>query len=233
MGAHPVRYAYNRKGAQKAENPSAEDLEVYLTQMFDQARLQGYTVMINFDPESSEEMEGIWTQKTIAKDLVQKLKLTSPNHLYYKFPVKDFQAPEDYIVDAFNEVVRSLPKGTKIIAHCGEGYGRTGTMLAALQLQTQFDILAKEPSTLVASWGDCRKDAIIPLGHFAFKKRYPGCAQALEAVTAIRAPEKSGKWGKDSDGDAVEVEAQAEFLNKRCVLLREEAKTIQDSQEEI
>merc|ERR1711920_1160 len=141
----------------------------------------------------------------------------------------DFEAPEDYIVDAFNAVVRSLPANTKIMAHCGEGYGRTGTMLAALQLQTQFDELAGEPSTIATKWGNCAIETIIPLGHFADEKEFPGSVRALTAVTKVREVEVDEN--KDSPGDAVEVEEQADFLNHRCVMLAKEAQNIQDSQE--
>jgi len=222
--AHPVRYAYSAKGTKaKGATPGA-----YLKKMFNQARAEGYTVMINFDPENSTQMEKIWTKASISKSIMEGLGLSSPKYHYYRFPVRDFHAPEDHVVDALIAIVKSFPANTKIMAHCGEGYGRTGVMLAALQLQTQFDELAADAS-LADNWGNCKPskqtaETIIPLGHFARIKQHPGSVQTQTAVTKVRATETG--WKKDSHGMAVENEKQARFLNHRCVMLAEEAQQI-------
>jgi hypothetical protein len=228
--AHPVRYAYDEKGSDDRD-PNATP-GVYLKKMFKRAKAEQYTVMINFDDDNTTEMENIWTKESIGKSLMKALGLRSPRYHYYRFPVRDFHAPKHSVVNAFIALVKKLPAGTRIIAHCGEGYGRTGIMLAAMQLQHQFDVIARDPArvaTLADIWGDGKPSktneaTMIKLGHYARANKWEGSAQTFNAVAAVRAAENGVH--KDSPGMAVEKEVQVDFLNRRCEMLAKEAQNI-------
>jgi atypical dual specificity phosphatase len=51
---------------------------------------------------------------------------------YAHIPVRDFSAPTMADVRSFIDFVRraTAERGGPVVAHCGSGYGRTGTMLA-------------------------------------------------------------------------------------------------------
>lgn len=207
-----MRYAYDNKGRAMRMRRLP-----FLKNMFDQFKADGYTVIFNFDHENSDMhyernsqlMEAIW-------------KSHSPNVHYFRLPVEDMEAPEHDIVDRFIDILRKF-QGHKILVHCGEGYGRTGTMLSALQLQSDYDVLANKFDAIkLAKVWTCKKDRNVQLGKFEYYATYPASKETLRAVTFVRAAEEF--MTQDSHGEAVEKMVQVELLNERCASLAEEAK---------
>src|SRR3990167_8513415 len=56
---------------------------------------------------------------------------------YHSMYVEDFTTPNIQILEkAFDIVSKATQEGKKVAVHCGEGFGRTGTVLAGIKLKT-------------------------------------------------------------------------------------------------
>jgi len=106
--AHPIRYN------------SSDDLTInYLKE-------RGVSTLISLDETKYEQ------NKQPHHEVIRK-KWISHNKQHIHFEFKDFTAPSLEMYENFFHIVyKNIQDNAHIAIHCGEGFGRTGTMLAAL-----------------------------------------------------------------------------------------------------
>lgn len=120
---------------------------------------------------------------------------------YNSLYVEDFTPPSIKVCDqAFDIVEKATEKGQKVAVHCGEGFGRTGTVLAAIKLKE----LVMSMSLEELEQAEKAPNVSIELGHYsdvAETKCSPLVKQATEMVRA--AP---------GSNNSVEIESQIQLL---------------------
>ena len=112
-------------------------------------------------------------------------------------------------------VTRAARKGQNSVVHCGEGWGRTGTMLASLKLREMIDKqLAADPTfartQLRALETDSYAKDSIELGKYSPVPTVTGAAMVIKAIRKIRSAPISGE--ATEGGASVEVPGQVEAL---------------------
>jgi atypical dual specificity phosphatase len=71
------------------------------------------------------------TERSLRREKLLLHRLDPLGFTYCHIPVQDETAPSQAQVDAFVRFVNDTPgQGRAVLAHCGGGYGRTGTILA-------------------------------------------------------------------------------------------------------
>ncbi|MDX2346093.1 MAG: hypothetical protein QNK11_04400, partial [Legionella sp.] len=150
-----------------------------------------YTTMISLQPNEMDE--------ALAKNRKSPIE-------YIKQEVDDFKSPGIIKFEAIYERIRtglSNPK-EKIVICCGEGFGRTGTVLAALKLK---ELMLAQAIPVEQQVIDKNKTSDIKLGKHAQNPGLFNCTPMVqEAIKAIRDyPDSS---------NSVETEAQVNQLKK-------------------
>ncbi|MDX2346325.1 MAG: hypothetical protein QNK11_05600 [Legionella sp.] len=148
-----------------------------------------YTTIISLQPDDIDEQ--------IAKNCV-------PPIVYIKQAVKDFTPPSIEQFEAIYNRIRtgvSTP-GEKVVIHCGEGFGRTGTVLAALKLKEL--IMATPVEQLLI---DEDMTATIDLGQYA---KNPGLFACTPMVKKVIESIRSGQGSNKS----IEIEKQVLQLHE-------------------
>jgi hypothetical protein len=107
---------------------------------------------------------------------------------YIAIHVEDHQAPDIEIFDrAFNIVHEAAKNNQKVAIHCGEGFGRTGTVLAAIKLKS---LLLDIPPEARVKQGRTEEIYVGKYGGHQFIKCTP---LVKKAIDAIRAPRKASQ----------------------------------------
>ncbi|MDX2346212.1 MAG: hypothetical protein QNK11_05010 [Legionella sp.] len=123
---------------------------------------------------------------------------------YIEQKVKDFMSPS---IDQFEAIYHRIKSGVstpgeKVVIYCGEGFGRTGTVLAALKLK-ELMIAASLKKPLINE----DKTSDIKLGHHAENPGLFDCTPMVkQAIEDVRGYQGSGK--------SVEIEAQVNQLHQ-------------------
>ena len=106
-----------------------------------------------------------------------KIALNNSNIAHYLINIQDFQPPS---IDNIREIIGYLSRhiGETVAIHCGEGWGRTGTVLTALLLTTPFgNIQARKYK---------HKQGILHMGHYSEEKTLNTYVGVIEAINLIR-----------------------------------------------
>ena len=92
-------------------------------------------------PCRSEEGEATLIPQKVAteRSLVEEKGL-----FYIRLPVSDNHRPKDAEVDAFIEIIRSLPHNSQVHFHCAAGEGRTTTFLCMLDMMRNSKTVSAE-----------------------------------------------------------------------------------------
>ena len=98
--------------------------------------------------DKTDEILSTWRTKELSvhaaeclteKQLVKKFQKKGHGISYYRFPVRDFQRPDDKTVDEFVSKIKNLQKDTWVHYHCAAGQGRTTTFM------TMHDMIKNAP----------------------------------------------------------------------------------------
>ncbi len=153
--AHPVRYNMNK---------NLNDLTEDLTKM-------GFKTMISLDEGSLNEIDQAWSKKN-----------GEGNH--HDVIIKDFQAPTKEQYDELYNLVKNAKQGG-VMVHCGEGFGRTGTMLASLALRQIFREKVQK-NTNDGNKYKFERTELLHLGHYGGNKDVLVTPLVKEAIDFIR-----------------------------------------------
>lgn len=132
---------------------------------------------------------------------------------YYCLPVTDFKSPTlEQFKHAYRIVKESAADYKHIAVHCGEGYGRTGTMLAGILLQAQLEYLwIKSPQVF---WNyPLQVGSTINLGHYSTVPQVQTTELVARVIKEARAP-RIEPAPFNTDGESVENKDQVLGLMK-------------------
>jgi hypothetical protein len=191
--AHPVRYA-------------SGDFRTSLEKI----RNAGYDTLISLDSGQAQEIKSTWEETLGCKR--------------YEVAVRDFTAPtQQNFDDVYAIVCLASQSGKSVAIHCGEGWGRTGTVLASLQPRSFFDYLKTNVNPARAYLSSpMEKSTILDLGEHADKPQINTTPMVAKAVEAVRTKDVHGSHNRSTEGSSVENESQVDSLVKLELRLREE-----------
>lgn len=161
---------------------------------------QKYTVLISFASDCA--------------DIGKVFEKNSDTHKHYNIVVIDFTAPSLEQFEELYTIVSSAERSNENVAmHCGEGFGRTGTMMASLVLQRKFAMLSEEELESLVNYQAVMTTTIY-MGHY----NTPGgkhldvaaCTERVrDSITDVRSAEIRGS---NTNGLSVENLAQVKEL---------------------
>jgi hypothetical protein len=121
------------------------------------------------------------------KDIINYFKGKRSANQGYAIVVQDFTAPT---IEQFQEVYKIVrqeaEQGRNVAVHCGEGYGRTGTVLAGLALQEALEAEFLSNPGNFANY-NIKLSKTVHLGHYSDVSKMQVSPAVLAAVEKIRA----------------------------------------------
>ncbi|SCA63429.1 hypothetical protein SCG7086_AR_00090 [Chlamydiales bacterium SCGC AG-110-P3] len=173
-------------------------------------RKAGYPHLISLDTgEGSTKIENEWSRLGGTRDVIS---------------IEDFHPPsENNYEDAYSSLKYAAEQGDDVAIHCGEGWGRSGTILASFALRELID--NADPSYGVISLNtEPKTSELVTLGGHANIPRMnvtPLVNKALENVRLQDAEAGSGN-SRSTTGSSLENEDQIDSLLKLELRLRKE-----------
>ena len=137
----------------------------------------------------------------------------------YRFlEVEDMNAPSERgMKKIYQEVKKSFKNFEPVAIHCGEGFGRTGTVLAALMIMGKGNEIPRTPEALST------ENIQVKLGHYSPAlqgpqgqeiREWPTTQLVHDVIEELRQYEREQMTNKSPQGGSVEVPRQVEFLTK-------------------
>lgn len=205
--AHPV-----------GETPVCTFTELKVAQTVQKLKSAGYNTLISLAKRDQEQVFKEWS----TDDRIYK---------YYSTPIEDYEAPNlNQVLDICQFVKDQASEGKNVIIHCGEGWGRSGTIGACLVLH---ELVKDELNSNSVSLNPNK-------GKVSLRKFVPGKGGALEliqvevetdylvakAINKLREQEggdiaKRRSYNRKSlEGHSVENEEQIKMLESLASFLR-------------
>ena len=166
-----------------------------MDQVCDNLKERGFAEMISLEERKGEKLAELWTD---------------PTHVRYLVKVPDFTPLTiDQSIEICQIAQHAAQAGTKLIIHCGEGWGRTGSALSVLALMS----IMQETKTDDPYWGsEPEQTRIVHLGAHGGGWDIPTTPFVARAIQAVREGDKFTENEDSSRGSSVETERQVRAL---------------------
>jgi protein-tyrosine phosphatase len=140
------------------------------------------------EPKLEEEMTCLEKEKydvLLGLELKEEIQRSAESHGIHYIPmaIEDYLPPSvELFEQAFDIIETSTNEGKKVGIHCGEGFGRTGSMLAAIKLKelmlnTPLEQLEEEKNERIQIGGTLVTE----------EKTVPCTPRVKQAIEAVRA----------------------------------------------
>lgn len=183
--AHPDRYSYKA------------GIGYFLSEL----KKRGFTHLLALDVEKEKVISEVWC----SDDKKREFKLVS---------VQDLEAPTDIDLQEIASFVKSkAKKGENVTIYCGEGWGRTGTVIASLTLRHLLEEALTDKGELESYFrNDNKLNKEIELGSKGRFQKVLITSFVEKAITMIRDIDHMNGDSNSTNGASVETKEQVQSL---------------------